>query len=79
MRSTHAGLMEYREAFDVLRAPKSRWCSCQAAHRTPGASPRPPCDIPREPPVKLELALLTVEDTVPGLEWEVQILDQYAV
>lgn len=38
----------------------------------------PPCDIPREPPVKLELALLTVEDTVPGLEWELQILDQYA-
>jgi hypothetical protein len=38
----------------------------------------PACDIPREPPVKLELALLTVEDTVPGLEWEVQVLDQYA-
>lgn len=35
------------------------------------------CDIPREPPVKLELALLTVEDTAPGLEWELQILDQY--
>jgi hypothetical protein len=38
----------------------------------------PPCDIPGEPPVKLELALLTVEDTAPGLEWEVTILDQYA-
>lgn len=38
----------------------------------------PACDIPREPPVKLELCLLTVEDTVPGLEWEVQVLDQYA-
>jgi hypothetical protein len=37
----------------------------------------PPADIPREPPVKLELCLLTVEDTVPGLEWEVQVLDQY--
>jgi hypothetical protein len=37
----------------------------------------PPSDIPREPPVKLELALLTVDETVPGLEWEVRILDQY--
>ena len=37
----------------------------------------PACDIPREPPVKLELALLTVEDTAPGLEWELAILDQY--
>jgi hypothetical protein len=37
----------------------------------------PPADIPREPPVTLELALLTVEDTAPGLEWELQILDQY--
>ena len=37
----------------------------------------PPADIPREPPVKLELALLTVEDTAPGLEWELEILDQY--
>lgn len=37
----------------------------------------PPADIPREPPVKLELALLTVEEAVPGLEWEVQVLDQY--
>jgi hypothetical protein len=37
----------------------------------------PPADIPREPPVKLELALLTVEETAPGLEWEVQIRDQY--
>lgn len=36
----------------------------------------PPADIPREPPVRLELALLTVEDTTPGLEWEVVILDQ---
>jgi hypothetical protein len=36
----------------------------------------PPSDIPREPPVRLELALLTVEDTAPGLEWEVTILDQ---
>jgi hypothetical protein len=36
----------------------------------------PPADIPREPPVKLELALLTVEDTAPGLDWEVTILDQ---
>ena len=36
----------------------------------------PPADIPGEPPVRLELALLTVEDTTPGLEWEVAILDQ---
>lgn len=36
----------------------------------------PACDIPREPPVRLELCLLTVEDTPPGLEWEVAILDQ---
>ena len=38
----------------------------------------PACDIPREPPVRLELALLTVDETVPGLEWELHILDQYA-
>ena len=36
----------------------------------------PPADIPREPPVKLELCLLTVEDTAPGLEWEVEICTQ---
>ena len=36
----------------------------------------PPADIPREPPVRLEMALLTVEDTTPGLEWEVKILTQ---
>lgn len=36
----------------------------------------PPADIPREPPVRLELALLTVEDTTPGLEWELEILTQ---
>lgn len=36
----------------------------------------PPADIPREPPVRLEMALLTVEETTPGLEWEVEILDQ---
>ena len=36
----------------------------------------PAADIPREPPVRLELALLTVEDTAPGLEWEVEIFTQ---
>ena len=36
----------------------------------------PPADIPREPPVRLELALLTVDDTVPGLEWPLTILEQ---
>lgn len=36
----------------------------------------PPADIPREPPVKLELCLLTVDDTSPGLEWPLTILDQ---
>ena len=36
----------------------------------------PPADIPREPPVRLEMALLTVEDTTPGLEWEVEIVTQ---
>lgn len=36
----------------------------------------PPADIPREPPVRLELALLTVEDTTPGLEWELEIFTQ---
>lgn len=36
----------------------------------------PACDIPREPPVKLELCLLTVDDTTPGLEWEVEIFTQ---
>ena len=36
----------------------------------------PACDIPREPPVRLELALLTVDDTSPGLEWPLTILTQ---
>ena len=36
----------------------------------------PPADIPQEPPVRLELCLLTVEATPPGLEWEIPILDQ---
>ena len=36
----------------------------------------PACDIPREPPVRLELVLLTVDDTTPGLEWPLTILEQ---
>jgi hypothetical protein len=36
----------------------------------------PASDIPREPPVRLDMALLTVEDTTPGLEWEVEIFTQ---
>ena len=36
----------------------------------------PLADLPREPPVRLELAILTVDDTVPGLEWPLTILDQ---
>lgn len=36
----------------------------------------PPADLAREAPVRLDMALLTVEDTVPGLEWEIAILDQ---
>ena len=36
----------------------------------------PPADIPREPPVRLELCLLTVDDTTPGLEWPLTILTQ---
>ena len=36
----------------------------------------PPADIPREPPVRLELALLMVQDTTPGLEWPVEVFTQ---
>ena len=38
--------------------------------------PDAPADIPREPPVRLEMALLTVNDTTPGLEWEVEVFTQ---
>ena len=36
----------------------------------------PAADIPREPPVRLDLCLLMVEVTPPGLEWEIPVLDQ---
>jgi hypothetical protein len=36
----------------------------------------PAADIPHMPPVRLEMALLTVEDTTPGLEWPVEVCTQ---
>lgn len=36
----------------------------------------PPSDIPYETPVRLDIVLLTVDDTAPGLEWELERLDQ---
>ena len=36
----------------------------------------PPADIPRAPPVRLELALLTVDETPPGLEWPLEVIDE---
>ena len=38
----------------------------------------PPADIPREPPVHLELAILLVDETPPGLEWPLAVIDQTA-
>jgi hypothetical protein len=36
----------------------------------------PAADIPQVPPVRLEVCLLSVEDTAPGLQWPLTILTQ---
>ena len=74
-----AGRLEYRKAPDLYAAQDSPGAGAWPWHVHLGHQRRQPADIPREPPVRLELCLLTVDDTTPGLEWPLTILAQTAV